>query len=215
MKKIKETGKNKALLIDRICAFVLDILIVSAIASLISYPFLDGESINKLNEEASELRSDYQNKKIDDKTFVSESSLLSYQLAKKNGMFSIILIITSILYFIVYQFYNCGQTIGKKLLKIRVVNKDVDKELTMNNVVIRSLLINSILIDMISLAFVIFSKQSVYFYSVGFFQFFQSIIMISSFIMVGFGKGRGIHDLLAHTEVIKTSGVKELETCAS
>ena len=43
-----KTDKNekKALFIQRLAAFILDIFIISSLASLISYPFVDVDSIN-------------------------------------------------------------------------------------------------------------------------------------------------------------------------
>lgn len=205
MTKIKtneENKSNKALFIQRLLAFFIDVFIVSIVASIIAFPFLDNESLTKLNDSSNEVFQKYENGEISDKVYFTESMNISYQSAKKNGLLVLITIFLEILYFVVYQFYKGGQTIGKKLLKIQVVS--TDKELTMNQMIIRSLIVDSILLDMIVMALVIFASKSVYLYGSLSFEVIQYIILFISCLMVMFSKsGRGIHDRLTHTEVIR------------
>ena len=128
---------------------------------------------------------------------------LSYQAAKYQGTSILINIFAFIMYFIVFQFYNKGQTIGKKLLKIKLVS--VDKELTMNQLIIRSLLINSILFSMIQVITISFSNDATgYFYTVGTFEFMQSLFVMISALMIMFSNNRkGLHDYISKTEVVK------------
>ena len=51
----KSKTSEKALFIQRLAAFILDVFIVSMVASLISYPFLDLDSIDKLNEASTQI----------------------------------------------------------------------------------------------------------------------------------------------------------------
>ena len=100
MKKKNE----KALFIHRLGAFIIDVFLVSCIASLISYPFLDSKSINKLNDSATELIEKYTNDEIDIETYTDEVKSVTYELAKKQGASSLITITLTILYFVVYQY---------------------------------------------------------------------------------------------------------------
>ena len=51
IKKVEEKkNPEKALFIQRLAAFLLDVFIVSIIVSMLTYPFLDFDSIEKLNE---------------------------------------------------------------------------------------------------------------------------------------------------------------------
>lgn len=195
-------NNEKAYFTRRLAAFILDIFIISMIASLISAPFLDSESITKLDSSAKEVVEKYSEGSIELNTYVDEAMSISYQLARKQGVVSIVTLALSILYFIVYQFYNKGQTIGKKLLKIKVVSSD-DKELTTNNYVIRSLIINSILVDMINLAIIIFGNEQVYFYGLVVVWTIKYSLLLICALMVMFRKdGMGLHDKIAHTMVV-------------
>ena len=194
---------EKALFVQRFIAFLLDIFILSSIASLISYPFLDAKSIDKLNKNSSEVIEKYTTGEIDMDTYVDEVKGISYQLSQKQGVVSLVTLFLAVLYFIVYQYYNNGQTIGKKLMKIKVVSS-TDKEITMNSFIFRSLIVNSILVDMISFAIVIFGNETVYFYGVAICGILKyTLLLICGFMVMWSKSGLGLHDRIAHTTVVK------------
>lgn len=212
---MKKEEKENALFFQRVAAFILDIMIVSTVVSLFSFPFLDGESIEKLNASSVEISEQFVGGKIDAKTYMTESVNISYEMAKKNGTVTIITIFLNILYFVIFQFYRNGQTLGKKILRIQVVSTQED-ELTMNQMIFRSLIINFILVDMITFGFVIFANKTTYFYGVGIMEMIQYLVIVISAGMVMFSKkSQGIHDLIAHTKVVRTDAIKELEVCES
>ena len=194
---------EKALFVQRFIAFLFDIFILSSIASLISYPFLDAKSIDKLNKNSSEVIEKYTTGEIDMDTYVDEVKGISYQLSQKQGVVSLVTLFLAVLYFIVYQYYNNGQTIGKKLMKIKVVSS-TDKEITMNSFIFRSLIVNSILVDMISFAIVIFGNETAYFYGVAICGIIKyTLLLICGFMVMWSKSGMGLHDRIAHTTVVK------------
>lgn len=215
MKVNENTNNVKALFIQRILAFFLDIVIVSCVATLISYPFVDNDDIIKLNDSSNEILEKYVAQEIDINTYFMEVKVISFKLAKEYGALYIATIFIAIMYFVVYQFYNNGQTIGKKLMRIRIKSSDAD-QLIMNNMVIRALIINSIFVDMMVFAFSIFANENIYFYGVGIVEFIGYTIILISGLMVMFSKsGRGLHDIFSHTEVVRCDRVKEAVLCES
>lgn len=199
----KDEKFEKASFFQRICAYAIDVFLVSLIASLIAMPFLDMVSITKLEDSMTETADAYLSGEIDEATYLSESAAISYQSAKKYGALTIITIFLEILYFIVYQVYNKGQTLGKRLFKIKVESTD-DSEVTMNQMIYRTLIIDSILYSFVNLAFVVFAGQSTYFYGMLVFELVQYTVMIVCGLMVMFSKnGRGLHDLVSHTRVVR------------
>lgn len=209
----KEKEPEKALFVQRFAAFILDVFIVSMIASMLAYPFLDLDSIEKLNKSSVQVVEDYVSQKIDINEYTSESISVSYEMARKQGLLSLITIFLNILYFVVFQIKNNGQTIGKKLLKIKVSSRDGDG-LTMNQMIFRSLIINSVLVDMVSFCILLFTDEMTYFYGAGILSMIQfTIIAVSGFMVMFNEKRQGIHDLIAHTDVVKCDLVKEMETC--
>lgn len=207
--------KENALFIQRLVAFLIDSLIIIVVASIISIPFYDNENIEKLNNSGNELLEKHMNKKIDTDTYLGEMVDVNYEIYKKSGFITIITLFLEVLYFVCYQFYKKGQTLGKKIIRIRVKSND-DSDLTMNQLVYRALIINSVFIDIVSVALIIFATKNICVYGILTMNSVQSIIMFVSAIMIMFSrKSRGLHDIICNTKVVRDDVVKELETCES
>ncbi len=201
--KEKEVKKEYANFWQRFCAFIIDVFLVSMVTSLITQPFANSENLQKLSDEAYDVVDQYTQKKIDANTYINRTADISYDIARQNGLSSIIGIAISILYFVVYQCKMNGQTLGKKLMKIKVVRVD-NKNIAMNDFLFRSLLINSIFLDIVVLCFSLFASKDAYFYGTGIFEFIQYIAIFASSMMILSRKDkRGLQDLLGHTEVVK------------
>ena len=201
MGKKLDNSNKKVLFSQRLFAFLIDVLVVYLLASLISMPFVDSKKTEKLTNEANELREKYMSGDISIESYSSQFGSLSYKLAWGTGVYSLITIVIEIVYYIVFQLYNGGQTIGKKAMKIKVISDN--DSLGMNQMIFRSFLANFILLNIISFVFMLFAPKSIYFYAVSSFEAIQYIIVIISIFMVMYSKdGRTVHDRLTHTRVI-------------
>ena len=198
----KKSSKEKAYFSQRLLAFIIDFCIITIVSSIITTPFINQEKTNKLSDESMTIIDNYVNGDIDINTYFDEFTTVSFKLAQNSGIQSLIVIVFNILYFVVYQVYSKGQTIGKKIMKIRVVSDDGD--LLMNQMIFRSLISNFIFIDIVSFIFMLISKNSVYFYSVAILEIIQFIVAFVSIVMILNRKdGRAIHDKLVHTSVVR------------
>lgn len=196
------TGENTAFS-KRLLAFIIDMIILGIASSILTFPFSNTENYKKLTKESTQVMEDYLDKKITPETYLSRSSDISYDLSKEIGLKTIITIGIYILYFIVYQFYNNGKTLGKKLMKIRIVSDNDKGELSMNQIAVRSLIINSILVNLITLSVTIFGTKDVYFITSMVMQVLDMILMFTIAIMVLSREDkRGLHDIITHTKVI-------------
>ena len=201
-KSDKSDKLDKKLFFRRLCAYVIDILLVSLVASIIAAPFINSNSLMRVSEALLEVADKYASMAIDNKAYISEMIPLNFQLARESGIITLASLFISSLYFIVYQFKNDGQTLGKKIMKIKVIA--TKRRLTMNDMLIRSIIINSILVDMLVFALVIFGNQNIYYYGSIIFERIQScVVMISVFMIIFSKNGRGLHDLISHSEVVK------------
>ena len=198
----KDLKREKAYFSQRLLAFVIDLCIISFLSSIITTPFINQEKTDKLSDEAMTIIENYVNGDIDINTYFDEFTTVSYRLAQNSGLQSLIVIVFNILYFVVYQLYSKGQTIGKKIMKIKVISDDGD--LDMNQMIFRSFISNFIFIDIISFVLMLISKNSVYFYSIALVEMIQFIVTFVSIIMILNNKdGRAVHDKLVHTRVVR------------
>lgn len=200
---INNNIKNeKAMFISRLVAFLIDFVIVLFAASLIAIPFTDTKKINGLYDKSHELVNDFGTNKISTKEYIAEYINISYDVAKSNGMTTIIVVLIGLFYYTVIPLYNNGKTLGKKLMKIRMISRS--GELTANQLIFRSFIANSLLLDFVSIILLLISSKTIYFYCFGLFSIIQYLITIVSIVMVMYGKnGLALHDLIARTKVVK------------
>ena len=192
----------KASFFKRMGAFVIDYFIVLVIVSLITMGFNTNKN-NDLNSQMNQLISDYQNEKITIDEYKDETYKLNYELQKENMTVNIVTITLYIGYFVVFATLNKGQTLGKKLLKIRVVNKNNDKP-SIWNMLVRSLFIYNIISILFSTVAVNFLNINTFTYiytTLGYIEYF--VIIISFFMVIYKTDGRGLHDMMAGTNVIE------------
>ena len=201
-KKEKESKEERALLIQRAIAFIVDMFLISMIVSIISIPFIDNAKVEDIENQTISLTQSYMNQEISISEYTTTYQNNYYKLARLSGPVTLLTIFFNVLYFVVYQVYKKGQTLGKKLLKIRVISEE--GELNYNQMIFRSLISNFILVNVITFLFMIFASKSVYFYVSMMFESIQYIIVLVSAIMIVTRKdGCAIHDKLVHTKVIR------------
>ena len=193
--------EKKATFSQRFIAFILDILIVGIASTIITAVIPVSDAANKLYTEQNNVAENYVNGKTTMKEYANNMMDLSYDISKETGVVTIVSIVISLLYFVVYPTYKDGQTLGKKILKIKIV-KNNDTDLSMNDLLLRACLNTSIFINIISVCLVFFTNKQIY-------------IPTSSFIsVIAFSQQKeGLHDKIAHTDVVMTNTVKEEEVC--
>ena len=107
------------------------------------------------------------------------------------------------LYFIVIQFYFGGQTLGKKILKLKVVSNN-DKKLSIVNFLIRSLVVNELFINILNVIFLfVLSKGNYLVYNKIIYVITYILEMAILFTIVFDKHNRGLHDYISNTKVIE------------
>lgn len=192
----------KASFFKRLGAFILDYFIIIFIASLITMGF-DSNKTTDLTNKMSQLANDYQSGEITIDEYKEETYKINYELQKSNVTTNIVSVTLYIGYFIVFATLNKGQTLGKKLLKIKVVNKNNEKP-NIWNMLLRSLFIYNIISALFSIIFVNLLSVNTFTYIytiIGYVEFF--VIIVSFFMVTYKSDGRGLHDIIAGTNVIE------------
>ena len=194
----------------RILAYLIDILIVTCIATILTmFIPVSEEYTNQMNELNAVLE-DYSSGDISETEYLEKFSDISYIVNKESVQVSIVSVVLSTIYFVVLAYYMNGQTFGKKIMKIQVVSAN-SKKLTMNNYLIRSLLVDSILMNTISIVTILFLEKSSYLKVYDATSTIFGAIYVVIFAMILFRQdGRGLHDLLANTKVISLNDKKVL-----
>ena len=197
--------------LKRIIAFVIDIVIVSLVVSLINLlpidPYQDkykdtyekyNEVVRKSTEDGSH---DYKDEIIE----------LNYEVYKYRTYSSVFSAAALILYFGVLSLVMNGQTLGKKIMKLRVVSYN-DKKLNFWKYLIRIVILNNIWLSLINVGAVYIVDGVKFYYVTYVISMISSLVYMLNLIMVMFRKdNRGLHDMVAGTKVIEVNNDVVLE----
>lgn len=191
--------------LKRIIAFVIDIVIVSLVVSLINLlpldPYKDKykDAYEKYNEVVQKSTEDEKN---DYKNEIIELNYEVYKYRTYSSMFSATALI---LYFGVLPLVMNGQTLGKKIMKLRVISNN-EKKLNFWKYLIRIVILNNIWLSLINIGAVYVVSGVKFYYVTYVISMLSSLIYMLNLIMVMFRKdNRGLHDMVAGTKVILVS----------
>lgn len=209
---MKKEQHLKALFSQRFVAFMIDLILVSFITSLVTAIIPTNSSIDKLYDQQVKIVENYTNQKITMQEYVNQLVDINYDIAKQTGIITLISIAISLLYYVLYVYKNDGQSIGKKMMKIKIKKKDKDKELTMNDLLFRTMILQGTLVSIIGFCTILFLDKDTYLATNSLLNLIQYSILIISFFLVAFTKERqGLHDMVAKTEVVCTNTVLNKE----
>lgn len=215
------------LVMKRFVAYTIDIMLVSIISTLItsnSYINKDYKKYVSVSEEYNEFYEKYEDsldelqdsledeeitqdeydekEKIINDEYNDKNINYNYKLIKLSVVPTIISILVILLYFVVIQYYLNGQTLGKKIMKLRVVSNS-GKKLTILNYILRSLILNSVFTNILSVIFVLtLSKKGYLIYNEVIYVVNYVIEMAIIFMMCFDKNNRGLQDYVANTKVV-------------
>lgn len=157
-------------------------------------------------EEYSKIKNEYKDYKSGYERNIKK---FNYDLSRNSVIATIISIAVIIAYFGIFQYSLGGQTIGKKLLKLKVV-KNKEGSLNVFNYLVRCAILNGVIINILLIVFVnIFDVNN--FYMANYvISNIQSIIEILILIMIFMtSDSRGLHDYIAGTKVVEINALGE------
>ncbi len=194
----------------RISAYFLDILLIYLFISLITSIKVINPYYDKYTEETekyTELMKLYTDKEIDEKEFLKESREVVYYLSKYSVSSNIVIAVVIVAYFGLFQKFNKGQTLGKKIMRIKVTSND-DKELSLLSYLLRLLasyhvFIGNIIVLIANSVLINYLDVNKYYNANMIVTYVFFGIAIISFVMILIREDkRGLHDIISNTKVI-------------
>lgn len=190
----------------RLFAYFLDMIIVSMVLGLLFAFIPNSENSKKLIEERNTLASDFIDGRVEAKEFASRAIEIGYDQAKEEVPFVILDIAGILLYFVVFQAYNNGQTLGKKIVKLKIVS-NTEKELGLDDYLKRLLIVPPAFCTLLDLILLLFAPKNIYLGSNIILNILQILLLLITGFMVIYRKDeRGLQDLIAGTKVIDVKG---------
>ena len=186
--------------LKRIVAFVIDIVIISLVFKVVNLLPIDPykDDYNNAYSKYSEVLKDSQEGSTDVK---DELISLNYEVYKYKTYSSLISASIFVLYFGVLQYILKGQTVGKKIMKLRVVSTN-NKDVTILRYILRIIVLNNIWLALLNTGAVYIFDGIKFYYVTYVISFVSSLVYMMNLIMIMFRKdNRGIHDFVASTKV--------------
>jgi len=194
----------KASFFKRFAAYILDVLFVTIIASLITAG-ISNSKYEEAYKEYEKVINDYAEGEITIIEYTEKLGPVTYDMQKSSVVTTIITLSLSIAYFIVFQYLNKGQTLGKKALGIKVLEKG--KEPSLKSIIIRTIIIDSIFSSICAVLLLYILNRNNYYNVYSIVSSIEMIFVFISALFILYRKDKlGLHDIMAHTEVIDERG---------
>ncbi len=194
---------KKVYFVQRLFAYLIDIILITALSSLlISFiPLSDSYKMasERLEEEYVELIQNTEPEDIMNKA--GEIQEDAYIVGKTQSLLQLIEVVLFIIHFGVIQFYLGGRTVGKKISRIKIVDVD-DKEVSKNRLLVRTIINYTLYIDVINVFLYYLVPSSICLYVLVPFSLISSLYNFINLIMILFKKdGRGLTDIICKTKL--------------
>ena len=186
----------------RLFAYLIDFVLLTTIVTIINCVLPTTTKQVEINKELDSLQQNLLDGKIDNKKYFDGYKKLLPELDKSNMAINVCNLVFILGYFIIIPVVNNGQTLGKKILKIKI--EKIDGNLTIRDMVIRNFITTSLLQLMISSTLVYIVNNDIYYNLSIFVSLLQILLVIITSFMIIYRKDeKGVQDLITGTQVIE------------
>lgn len=188
----------------RLIAYIIDLALLSILVTLTLVIFPnDKKEIKQINNNINIITEDLLNDKIDNSQYLNMYAKYNYKLEKKQIKTNVLNLIYIIFLYILVPFFAGGQTIGKIVTKIKIVNED-NSDIQFNKLIIRSLFVNFLIYPIVTIPLIYLFSAKIYFILSLFLILIEFLLVLFTIFMVLYRHDRkGIHDILTKTKIIK------------
>ena len=202
-------NNEKPKVYKRIIAFIIDLLIVSLLSGLLATILTNTEEYDKDTQKVLELVEKTTKGEITQEEYNKQYQELSYSLNVNSLSVTIISVGVTIVYYVIMLYFANGITLGKYIMKIRIISAN-DKKLNIFNYLLRSLIVNSLLQNIITIIMIKTLSKNTFISVYNKASSIFSLLLVVSFIFMMYREdGRGLHDLMGNTKVIDIKNLME------
>lgn len=149
----------------------------------------------------SEKEYDKINNKIDEE-YQEEYKRISYNLDKNSIVYFVLYLVVVIAYFVFFNKFTGGQTLGKKLLRLKIISSKDEMEVSIWSYVVRMIILYQPISYLVRLIGIHVLSMNSYYTVTSIVSDIQSyLVMLIIMMMMLRMDGRGLQDLLAKTRV--------------
>ena len=202
-------SETKPSFLRRTIAYIIDLLIVTLLVGILSTILIKDNNYVNESQKLMQLYQSYAQGEITREAYNKEYESIDYYFTKDSVGVNIINVSISLIYFVGLCFYCGGVTLGKRIMRLKIVSSK-DKELHLGNYLVRGLFINLILSKLLEILMVTTLNKETFTVIHSRFGNVLSIFVLATVVVMMYrDDGRGVHDLLAGTKIISTKKEKE------
>ena len=193
--------KKDSIVIRRMVAYIIDAFIISIIVGIILVGH-DTRVDDSRSRDLMDIIDDYSEEKISTEEYLDKYTDVIYETNQDNFDENLIYFVISIGYFFVFQFLNGGATIGKRFMKIRIVDNN-KKEVKFWQLLVRVSLINELFPMLLLLIITKVLTGYSFLLGYGIVSIIRSVVVVICVLTLIFSKKHiSLHDRLSKSEVI-------------
>lgn len=194
---------EKASALERLLAIIIDLFIISAISLMLTSWMPVSDTYKAAQKRLDQINEKRKSKEINDNDWQKQYEEENYIINRESIIQTSVNMTIMFGYYVVFVYYYKGQTIGKKILKIRVVDEEGNNP-TFLTLLLRAGIINNLFFSIISSVMIFIVSKEIYFKYFSQFSMVMVLVLLFSLFMIIIRKDRrGIHDLLLKTDVVK------------
>ncbi len=206
----------KNITIKRFLAYLIDLIIIGMVSFSFSYvPNINPnqEEYKQAYEDIVSLYENYDNNKLTIDEYEQKYIALSYDLNRNNVIYTVVNLVIILLYFVLVPLFLNGQTLGKRLLKIKVVSNYQDRSVGFVSYFVRAVVQNNLIITILQIIILFtFSKDNFYFVYSKVNMVGYILLYLIVFLILIRKDSRGLHDLISGTKVVSISDEIQLSS---
>jgi len=152
---------------------------------------------------------DYNSNKMTDEFYNEQVDYYYYNLEKNSVVGYLFNIGACILYFVFFQGFTGGQTLGKKIMRLKIVSNKDNKKVSYKQLLVRTLLLpintmfQNTIYCLLMLVAILAIPKNLFGQVTDILYFISYLISLGIIFTIAFYKGKvGLHDMLGHTKVI-------------
>ena len=203
--------RTKPYIYKRVIAYAIDLLVITLLSGILTIVLTDSTKYDNDTKELVDITQKLTNEEITREEYQEAFNEINYKLTTDSFNVTIITIIITIIYYVIMLYYCHGITLGKYIMKLRIVSAN-EKEINIFNYLLRCLIINGLLSNIITIVLIKTLSKEAFIKAYSPVSNITTILVFVSIILMMYRKdGRGLHDLIANTKVvdIKAKEVKE------
>lgn len=193
----------KASFKQRCIAYIMDFLFLTSCLMILYSYVLKSDVVRKYEYKQDLVIESFMNHEISFNVFLDDYIEYSYQIDYNNSPKNILNLIFIVIYFIVVPLFRNGQTLGKSIMKIKIVDRKTGGKAKSSSLIIRALIINALMFNILTAIFISFMASKVYFIFVSILSIFQLLLVFVSSYMILYRRDKlSLEDILSGSKVI-------------